>query len=59
MQTLSVEQVLEETGWTKKWEERGRLEGKLEAARKLINRGWKVQEVAETLDLDINQVLAL
>jgi hypothetical protein len=59
MQTLTVEQVLEESGWTTRWEEKGRLEGKLEAARKFINKGWNAEEVAEILELDSNEVKSL
>jgi hypothetical protein len=72
---LTLEKVLRDAGLTEKWkaegkaegealgEARGKAEGKeekaLEIARNLIQRGWSVEETAETTDLSIDRVKAL
>jgi predicted transposase/invertase (TIGR01784 family) len=62
---LTLEQVLERTGlmakWEAKWEARGKMEGeamaeervKREVARKLINIGLSLEQVAQVTGLDI------
>ncbi|MDR1949634.1 MAG: hypothetical protein LBQ38_09590 [Spirochaetaceae bacterium] len=72
---MSLDEVLESTGLTAKWEARGEARGKalgeilgkalgeqtkaLEIARNLLKRGWNVEETAETAALDIEKVRAL
>jgi predicted transposase YdaD len=60
---MSLDEVLESTGLTAKWEVRGEARGEqkkaLEIARNLLKRGWNVEETAETAALDIEKVRAL
>lgn len=53
--TLTVEDVLMRTGILPKWIDRGREE----VARNLLKRGWNVEEIAETVELDIERVRTL
>jgi hypothetical protein len=60
---MTLEDVLEETGLTSKWLEQGREEGveekALEVARNLLKRGWTLEEIAETVELDISKLRTL
>jgi predicted transposase/invertase (TIGR01784 family) len=70
-ETMTVEDVLMRTGILPKWIDRGREEGREEGlqrglqrgreeiARNLLKKGWGVEEVAETTELDIEKVRVL
>jgi hypothetical protein len=45
--TLTIEKVFENVGWTAKWEARGRAEAALETARKMKTRGRPIAEIVE------------
>jgi hypothetical protein len=63
----TLEQVLEESGMTAKWEARGKAEGKAEGryeaclhfAINLIKKGWSREDSAETTGLDLTTVESL
>jgi len=61
--TLTVEQVFEEVGWTAKWEARGRAEGEarkaFSIAQNLVKMGLPVETVASATELDPEKVKAL
>jgi predicted transposase/invertase (TIGR01784 family) len=65
--TMTVEDVLMRTGILPKWIDRGREEGlqrglqrgREEIARNLLKKGWGIEEVAETTELDIERVRVL
>jgi predicted transposase/invertase (TIGR01784 family) len=61
MSDVTLEQVLERTGLTVKWEARGKAQGKAEGeaqvkrevAKNLINIGLPLEQVAQVTGLDI------
>jgi ribosomal protein S11 len=57
--TMTVEDVLMRTGILPKWINRGREEGREEVARNLLKKGWNIEEIAETTELDIEKVRTL
>jgi predicted transposase YdaD len=61
--TLTIEDVLRETGYIPRWEEMGKEKGKeekaLEIAKNLVQKGWKAEEVAETTDLPLDKIKPL
>jgi predicted transposase YdaD len=63
MRSAALNEVLERSGLTAEWKERGRqegrLEGKLEIARNLLKRGWTKEAVAETVGADLQMIRAL
>ena len=75
MRSAALHEVLERSGLTAEWTERGRqegilegsqagwlkgkLEGKLEIARNLLKRGWTKEAVAETVGADLQVIQAL
>jgi hypothetical protein len=62
-ETMILEDVLTEAGLTSKWLEQGREEGveekALKAAWNLLKRGWALEEIAETADIDRRPELIL
>jgi hypothetical protein len=71
MERATVDQILEEIGWSAERRAEGKVEGRAEGrvegrelmaltiAKKLIGRGWNAEEVAETAELDIDKVRLL
>jgi predicted transposase/invertase (TIGR01784 family) len=65
--TMTLEDVLTETGILPKWLEQGREEGReegeeeraLKVARNLLKKGWTPEETAETVELDIAKIRTL
>lgn len=59
----ALEEVVEEVGWAARWraegEARAKAEARREFAQKLIKKGWKGDEIAETTGLDAAAVDAL
>ncbi|MDR3160953.1 MAG: hypothetical protein LBU28_04990, partial [Spirochaetaceae bacterium] len=53
---LRLEDVLEELGIAARFEEKGREEERQEIARRLLKKGWSIEEVAETTGLDAGKV---
>jgi predicted transposase YdaD len=59
MRSTALNEVLERSGLTAEWKERGRQEGKLEIARNRLKRGWTKEAVAETVGADLQMIRAL
>ncbi|MDR2633751.1 MAG: hypothetical protein LBC51_09060, partial [Treponema sp.] len=65
--TLSIEHVLEESGWAAKYELEGEARGEARGeekaqsriARNLLALGWTVEQTARTSGLSIEKVQAL
>ena len=57
--TMTVEDVLMRTDILPKWINRGREEGREKIARNLLKKGWNIEEIAETTELDIEKVRTL
>jgi predicted transposase YdaD len=65
--TLTLEKVLKEAGLTEKWKAEGKAEGEargeekkaLEIARNLIQKGWELNEIAETTNLSVDKIKPL
>jgi predicted transposase/invertase (TIGR01784 family) len=69
--TLTLEKVLKNAGLTEKWKAEGKAEGKvegkvegkaegkIEVARKLIQKGWSAEDIAETTELSLDKIQAL
>jgi hypothetical protein len=56
MSDLTLEQVLERTGLIAKWEARGEERVKREVAKKLLNIGLPLEQVAQVTGLDIEAI---
>jgi predicted transposase YdaD len=56
---VTLDDVLVELGLTAKWKEEGREKGREEIARKLLRKGWSIEDTAETAELDIETVKSL
>jgi hypothetical protein len=59
MSDVTLEQVLERTGLTAKWEARAEERVKREVAKKLINIGLPLEQVAQVTGLDIETLTQL
>jgi hypothetical protein len=57
--TVTLEQVLIETGLVAKWKVEGKVEGKAEVARNLVKLGVSPKKVAQATEMDIEAVKAL
>jgi predicted transposase YdaD len=61
--TVTLEQVLVETGLAAKWEAKakaeGKAEGKVELARNLVKMGVSLKKVAQAAEMDIKTVKSL
>jgi hypothetical protein len=57
--TLTLEQVFEDVGWTAKWEARGGVEKALEIAKNLLADGFSPERVAKATELPLAKVKAL
>jgi predicted transposase YdaD len=61
--TLTIEQVFEDVGWTAKWEARGRAEGEqnkaLDIAQNMINLGLPLETIVSTTLLEPEKIKAL
>jgi hypothetical protein len=65
--TLTLDDVLEEIGWTTRWEQKGEVRGEAKGeakgkhivAQNLLKKGWSVEETAETAELDLDTVKSL
>jgi len=53
---LEIVQVLEEVGWTARWEARGRTEGALAIAQNMVNLGFPLETVVSATQLKPEQV---
>ena len=56
---VTLEQVLEEVGWTAKWEARGRQNEALDIAKNLINLGLPAETIVSATKLDPEKVKML
>jgi hypothetical protein len=73
--TLTIEQVFEDVGWTAKWEARGRAEGEAKgeargieqgtehgkeiAARNLLQMGMPISKIAQATELPVEKVMQI
>jgi len=56
---LSFIEVLEETGWVAKWENKAEDNKALKIAKNMVNRGYAFEEIASITQLDPEKVKAL
>jgi predicted transposase YdaD len=57
--TLTLDDVLDEIGWTTRWEEKGEEAKAIKIAQNLLKKGWSVEETAQTAELDLDTVKSL
>jgi hypothetical protein len=56
---LTLDKIFEDAGLTAKWEAKGSEKKALKIAKTLLQKGWSVEETAETAELDIAAVQSL